>query len=1114
MKPTMWCGCIKCALSSALLILLLPSPRLQGADVSGCGGLLFESYNTGAGTAVSVLTSHPTFPNSPRERLRLLSFDTREVYPDGSHGGYGARIRGLFIPPASANWIFYLRSDNASQLFLSSDAAAFNKVLIVQENTCCNPFSSRASAPIPLQAGMGYYIEVLYKEGTGDDYAQVAVKMTSDPTNPNTLSPIPGSYLGYPTAPAGIGGPLSITQQPVNATVTEHNLATFSVAAINPNGLPLCYQWSTSVLGGPFTDIPGETGSSYTLVVSRADNGSRFRCTVGVIGSNAQSSEAILTVLAPPDVTQPGDPIVPSSNNSPAESVANAIDNNQSTKYLNFDRLNTGFTVTPSLGSTIVSGLTLRSANDAPERDPASHRLEGSRNGTDFFQISEGPVATFTARFQKKTNLFDNAQAYTAYRLIFPTVVGPGGNSMQIAEVELLGIPAPSPVFINEWLANSDLPLLDYIELYNSGASPVDLSGHSLTDNLGNPMKFVFPFGTIIPAGGFLVFDENQLGFSLSANGESIGLFTPGGLVMDSVTFGPQQQNVSEGRWPDGETNIIVLSARTPGSRNMPILGINSPPFIGGQPQSRQPLPGSSVILSVATASASTARYQWRRTGFRIVGATNASLIITNVQAADGGEYSVVVANDVGEGLSTPATLVVDVPLMPPADNFLNRVALSNTLVRGSNIGATNEFGEPRHAGKPGGSSVWYRWIAPSNGIARFNTRGSTFDTLLAVYTGANLLTLTSGSVAYNDDKNGFYTSEVQFNASAGTEYQIAIEGHAGAQGHFVLNSDLEPTAQTLPIIVTQPTNKRVFQGGNATLAVSATGSGLTYAWLYGGTPILGATSSTLTLTNVQLEDVGAYSVRVRNALGRVVESKRVAIEIGPAELPCNDKLEELISGGSSAFFMAPDGWGKGRGPISIAGSSVTATSIVQIVMETTGAGYSQSEITLCSIPDTTTWHELPMSDTNAIFRIDAAGTTSMPKLAVFESTYLANVVCGNQSSLANSVGSMANTICFQAAAFQRYFLQVTSSSDQIVTLTYTVGLKLFMTRAPTTNHLIISWCAPSNAYRLEATNYLVAPPPIAWQPVTPPPSFDKDINSFELNATGQLRFFRLMKNP
>src|SRR5678809_1562182 len=108
------------------------------------------------------------------------------------------------------------------------------------------------------------------------------------------------------------------------------------------------------------------------------------------------------------DITQPGDPIVPTSNNTPgSEGVANAIDN-APTKYLNFDRLNTGFTVTPRVGLSVVQGLTLTSANDAPERDPASYTVEGSYNGTNFTPIASGAVPAFTTRFQKVTIIFDN----------------------------------------------------------------------------------------------------------------------------------------------------------------------------------------------------------------------------------------------------------------------------------------------------------------------------------------------------------------------------------------------------------------------------------------------------------------------------------------------------------------------------------------------------------------------------------------------------------------------------------------------------------------------------------------------------------------------------------
>src|SRR6185369_12105415 len=130
-----------------------------------CGGLVFESFFNITGTPVANLTSAAAFPNSPNERLIMSAFDTLSVYPDFSHDNYGGRVRGLFIPPASGNWIFYLASDDASQLFLNPNGpSAAGKVLIQQEAGCCGQWAGHASAPQPLIGGRPYYIEGLYKE--------------------------------------------------------------------------------------------------------------------------------------------------------------------------------------------------------------------------------------------------------------------------------------------------------------------------------------------------------------------------------------------------------------------------------------------------------------------------------------------------------------------------------------------------------------------------------------------------------------------------------------------------------------------------------------------------------------------------------------------------------------------------------------------------------------------------------------------------------------------------------------------------------------------------------------------------------------------------------------
>jgi hypothetical protein len=160
------------------------------------GFVLFEAYNTGAGTSVEEIYQEPTFPREPRERCYISGFDSRLAYGDNHHEQYGARIRGFFVPKASGNYIFYLRSDDSSRLWFNpAGPEPEGKQLLLEELLCCGPFSALASNPQALTAGTPYYIEGLYKEDLGGDYMQVAAKLETDPTSPNNLLPISGSEL-------------------------------------------------------------------------------------------------------------------------------------------------------------------------------------------------------------------------------------------------------------------------------------------------------------------------------------------------------------------------------------------------------------------------------------------------------------------------------------------------------------------------------------------------------------------------------------------------------------------------------------------------------------------------------------------------------------------------------------------------------------------------------------------------------------------------------------------------------------------------------------------------------------------------------------------------------
>ena len=192
-----------------------------------------------------------------------------------------------------------------------------------------------------------------------------------------------------------------------------------------------------------------------------------YRWTVLDVQADANSMQIaeveLLGTVLPGDVTQPGDSIIASSDNSPgSEGVANAIDG-QPTKYLNFDTQKpdgtpSGFVVTPAIGKTVLIGLTMQSANDAVARDPLSVRLEGSNdeaptwdsgNWTTIYENAAVPAWTevFAGddRFKTQTFTFDNLEVYTHYRWTVLDVQA-DANSMQIAEVELLGRSAPVDV--------------------------------------------------------------------------------------------------------------------------------------------------------------------------------------------------------------------------------------------------------------------------------------------------------------------------------------------------------------------------------------------------------------------------------------------------------------------------------------------------------------------------------------------------------------------------------------------------------------------------------------------------------------------------------------------
>ena len=154
-----------------------------------------------------------------------------------------------------------------------------------------------------------------------------------------------------------------------------------------------------------------------------------------------------------------------------------------------------------------------------------------------------------------------------------------------------------------------------------------------------------------------------------------------------------------------------------------------------------------------------------------------------------GQNYAVVVdaqgSGGSGKLVRTPA---------PPNDRLVGAQAISRCVgeTSGVNVYAWKEPGEPVHLGVGAGKSIWYKWDAPSTGVVTFDTVGSTFDTVLAIYanmTPGSLGTETSdysalSLFATNDNVEGpgatpLTSSRATFYAFEGWTYYIVVDGKA-----------------------------------------------------------------------------------------------------------------------------------------------------------------------------------------------------------------------------------------------------------------------------------------------------------------------------------------------
>ncbi|HEY5708057.1 MAG TPA: hypothetical protein VIS51_01530 [Solirubrobacterales bacterium] len=263
----------------------------------------------------------------------------------------------------------------------------------------------------------------------------------------------------------------------------------------------------------------------------------------------------------------------------------------------------------------------------------------------------------------------------------------------------------------------------------------------------------------------------------------------------------------------------------------------------------------------------------------------------------------------------------------PANDDFLNATPLSGPPLSAEfddNEGATKQTGEPNHAGNAGGHSVWYSWTPSidTHVVVSTCTIGGDLDSLLAVYTGSavNSLSLVASNDERAEERCNSTDSEVEFTATAGVTYRIAVDGKGGSEGPFGLvlkgpaPNDEFANAETLEsgAFVPGTTELATKQDGEPNHAGNAGGHSVWYSW----TPSSSGEAFVSTC-----EFFGSFNTLLAVYTGSAVSSLTPVASNGAAANGCGPWTDSEVAFDATAgvtYRIAVDGEGGGEGSFEL----------------------------------------------------------------------------------------------------------------------------------------------------------------------------------------------------
>ncbi|HEX5223274.1 MAG TPA: immunoglobulin domain-containing protein [Verrucomicrobiae bacterium] len=264
------------------------------------------------------------------------------------------------------------------------------------------------------------------------------------------------------------------------------------------------------------------------------------------------------------------------------------------------------------------------------------------------------------------------------------------------------------------------------------------------------------------------------------------------------------------------------------------MLWLGLPPEILAQPDGATIVSGGSKTFQVLASGFAPLSYQWQLYNTNILGATNSTYTVNAATTSRAGPYHVIVSNVFGAITSQPAVLTV-----LTAPSFVSQPA--------SQIRAVGE-------------SAFFSVVAGGSAPLSYQWRLNGVPLPGATNTALSLSNLTTNQA-------GVYSCRV-----------TNLVGGVTSQGATLT------VVEAAPNFVSAPTNQTAYFGTTVRMDSQAIGaSPITYQWYFNGLPKPGATSNSLSLTNVDVTDAGDYQVVANNAFGSVTSAPaQLTLRVSP----------------------------------------------------------------------------------------------------------------------------------------------------------------------------------------------------------------------------------------